>query len=156
MEKNKQNQNIVAIGVGFFMIAGIAILTFLMNGDKKDEKNGQSEKIISEKNANLASISPEALLKKISLNKTVKIIDIRSADDFGNEHVLNAFNYLPEAIQAEASTFDQSAEYVIIDDLGLTPKALTIIQYLSEKGFKNVAYLEGGFVGWKEDRKSTR
>jgi rhodanese-related sulfurtransferase len=148
MKIDKQNQNVFAIGVGFFLIAGVALFTIL--GGSKEETARRPQESSSTPKADISGISSEALLQKISFRQSVTLIDLRSPESFASEHLLGARNFSLESWKIEEDGFDRLAEYVLIDDFGLTPTALEFIGYLAEKEFKNVAYLEGGFSGWKE------
>lgn len=152
MDRDKESKNISAILVGFALIALVVLIPFLRsyfsdkNSESADENTPAAE---SEMNKNkYASISSKDLLNRINARHQLIIIDVRSEEDYKKNHIVDSLNipfsffseYFPEM------SVDQ--EYILVDDLGLTPSEIRIMDFLLDNNFLNIIYLEGGFSSW--------
>ena len=104
---------------------------------------------------NYSSLSAADLLKKINAGEKINLIDMRNAEDFAKEHIIDSKNYSAQDIAANFSTMDKNKKYILIDGLGLTPQEIEMLKFLSDNGFPDIAYLEGGFSGWKNNYNPT-
>ncbi len=144
---------------GFFAIAVVTLAFFLkpcffdkeINQESKDGASQNEELDFQGYN----SLTDADLLKKINKRETLAIIDIRNADSFGQEHIAGSKNILPENLESDLSSLDKDNPCVIIDNLGLDPMEIQVMKQLREKGFSDVAYLEGGFSQWKNQLNPT-
>lgn len=84
------------------------------------------------------------ILKK----QQVKIIDVRSREEFEEKHI-------PEAIHIELSQIDLSIEWFDKNDILVTAcgkgggRSADASEKLKELGFKNTYWLCGGTFGWE-------
>ena len=82
--------------------------------------------------------------------KKVKIIDVRSEEEFNQQHIPNAENIqLPQLITKEFITGTEEIIITVCTHGG--GRSQNAAQALKEKGIKNVYFLEGGTAGWFEE-----
>lgn len=149
--EQKQNHNLnnyKAVGIGFLMIAAVALLTFLRPSFYEENKNASEDR--SENPDNYKSVSAKDLLSKMNDEETV-IIDLRDADSFKAEHIAGSANLNGGVLASAISRMDKNKEYFLVDNVGITPSEIQAMDVFSQNGFKNVAYLEAGISGWKNN-----
>ena len=83
------------------------------------------------------------------LNSTVKIIDIRSAEDFEKQHVPDAVNIPAEILQNKLEIFSKEDSIVCVCNHG-HGRSQSAAELVYNNGFENTFYLEGGTAGWFE------
>ena len=157
--RKKQNNHAVAMSLGFLLIIFIAILAFfrLNKSQEVAKKNSEAPKnAIAENIQKATKISAGDLVKKIlDRQSDLTLIDVRGADDFAKEHLLDSQNTpLPTMLDAMAP-LDKNKNYTIINYDSASSSIAAIAKTLSDAGFKNVAYLDGGFKAWKEGFNAT-
>lgn len=158
--QQKPNNNLVAVGIGFFMIALIALITIWRShsaapsGQSQDDSLKQKQ-AISDSLQKGTKISDADLQSKIVSRANITLIDIRSAADFASEHILNSKNVPLPNLNDALSGLDKNKAYALIDygnDLSTTALAT---RTMSDGGFKQIYYLDGGFSAWKNDSEPT-
>jgi rhodanese-related sulfurtransferase len=82
--------------------------------------------------------------------KHIKIIDVRSPQEYAEQHIPEAEN-IPsdELFQKEMKTDEQEIIVMVCTYGG--QRSQKAAEGIREKGFENVYYLEGGTKGWFED-----
>ena len=83
----------------------------------------------------------ESLLKK---NKTVRLTDVRSKEEYDKAHIPEADNIPISNLEAN---FSKEDIIVCICNHG-NQRSQQAATFLNEKGFENAYYLEGGNAGW--------
>ena len=151
-EKNK-NLTATVIGLGLIvMVVGI----YFLKSYWENKKNPTTETSIntpddtSEKN-NASSLSIQDLLTKISKKEKMIIIDIRSATDFKQEHLEDSKNIPLEKFKNNFQESDKNAQYILIDANSSADVIDLAGNFLPQKGFTKVFYLDGGFNSWKSN-----
>ncbi len=156
---NEKKNEALIILIGFILIILIISLFFLRSsilGQKKASQLSQNSNVTNEeKFKNFPSINATDLAKKIEAKDQLLILDLREAESFGNEHILDSKNIDITNLENETATFKKEYTYFLIDDLGITPNEAQAMQYLKENGFTNIAYLEGGLTQWKNEFEPT-
>ncbi|MFA7319461.1 MAG: rhodanese-like domain-containing protein [Parcubacteria group bacterium] len=136
---------VLLVGAGFFM--------------KNYFQNSRSQNDASRSNAiqtdKFSSISVSDLAKKISANEKLFVFDLRDADSFSFEHILDSRNLSIEDLQKIVPDLDKGRTYFFVDDLGLTPDEIQVMQFFKDNGFTDIAYLEGGLTRWKNEYERT-
>lgn len=153
----EKNKNIKAIAIGFILILGIGAITYSKSLKKTAPPADNLEKIYAdEKNALQGKkITAEELLKKIQAAENIEIIDLRSADEFNKEHILNSKNIPYAEIGKRIAEFNENKVAIFIDD-GTTMEAANLAMgFIPKEGSLDVFYLEGGFSGWKNKYNPT-
>jgi hydroxyacylglutathione hydrolase len=150
----KQEKNITALMVGFFLVIlvmAIFVLKTHLKNNKTFSKDSSEELNIK----NYSNLSVEDLVEKNKGQNTPIIFDVRNEINFSQEHIIGSLNMPKEKIEKSLSDFNREKEYVLIDDLGLTPLETETMDFLEKNGFENIFYLEGGFSAWKSGGNRT-
>lgn len=150
--QEKQNNNLVAIIIGFCLILLIAAITFFKPSTQKNNPTPNSataNDVLTDNLRKAAKISSDELSKKILNNEKITILDIRSESAYIQEHLLNSKNVpLPSLTDALAG-LEKEWNYAVVDSgISLDTTALAI-SLLTDAGFQNISYLDGGFSAWK-------
>lgn len=152
MKKNIHS-NVVALGLGFFLIALIVGVSFFRTRNVKenlDNAEVSSASAITENIHKATKISSKDLAAKIMIPQNdLTLIDMRSPEDFAKEHLLNSHNVPFITISDAMAALDKNKPYVLIDYGQSVELTATIIKNMTDAGFKNISYLEGGFSAWK-------
>ncbi|MFA4817436.1 MAG: rhodanese-like domain-containing protein [Parcubacteria group bacterium] len=154
MRRNENKQNTLALIVGFGLIIIIAIFTIFKPFSDTIEKAPNDYAQSPTTSSDSKQISSEDLLKKIQAKESLAIIDVRSSDEFKNEHILDSQNIPADNFAASIEKLDKNKNYVIVDDRNENIGAAMAAD-LTQKEFKNVYYLTGGFPSWKSQLNPT-
>ncbi len=156
MQENEHKNDLRVVLIGFSVIILLSGLFFFkahFDQQKKTISSSQDKAISSTEN--FSSVSATALAKKISGGEKLSILDLRDADSFSTEHILDAKNLTLNNLAAETSNLNKSGEYFFVDDLGLTPNEIQAMHFFENNGFSNISYLEGGLAQWKNNYEPT-
>ncbi|MBK6835840.1 MAG: rhodanese-like domain-containing protein [Bacteroidetes bacterium] len=85
-------------------------------------------------------------------NQFVKIIDVRSREEFDLAHIPGAINIATLEIEIAIKLFDKS-DYLITACGKGGGRSTEAAEKLKALGFKNAAWLCGGTFGWIENNK---
>jgi len=104
-------------------------------------------------------ISPREAYNLIENNRgnpDFVIIDVRTAGEFGDEHIENAINldYYSEAFRDELDKLDRTKTYLIYCGTGSRGEDSLVI--MKELGFREVYNISGGITGWKAEGFPTK
>lgn len=160
-QNEKQSQkNLKAMTVSFLLIIFVILIFFIRPNffNKKNETALPNKTASSEEQPNpnnYSSLSSDELLEKVNAGDQLEIIDLRNIEDFAKEHLINSKNFSLQNMGDNVNSWDRDKEYVVVDDLGLTSQEIEAIKFLSDNGFFNVSYLEGGFSQWKNSLNPT-
>jgi len=100
------------------------------------------------------NITPQEAFTSIQDNKNnpnFVIIDVRTPEEFAEEHIENAINidYRSEAFRDELNNLDKGKTYLIYCRSGVrSGKALNIMEELN---FREVYNVSGGIIAWKAE-----
>ena len=83
----------------------------------------------------------------------VKVIDVREADEFAEEHVPNAVNvplgvFIRDLKRKGEEMVPKDIEVVVYCGSGV--RGGIAASFIEEKGWENVKNLTGGYAAWKE------
>lgn len=92
----------------------------------------------------ITKLKAEELLKQ---NNSVKLIDIRTADEFSKLHIPVAENIDAADLESKLSSFSKDDTIVCVCNKG-HERSQNAAEFLYNSGFENTFYLEGGTVGW--------
>jgi len=106
-----------------------------------------------EKHGAIVKMTADDLAKSLA-KKDLVIWDIRDADSFASEHIVDSINVDPANFSGEKQQTDKNKIYVLIDDLGDTAPGIIQTSFWSDD-YKNVYFLDGGFSGWKDNAGAT-
>lgn len=84
----------------------------------------------------------------------VRLIDIRSIEEFEKLHVPGAINIPSENLTKELEAFNPEDTMVCICNYG-KERGRQAAEIISNAGFKNTFYLQGGTMGWFDLKNET-
>lgn len=90
--------------------------------------------------------------KEIKAQPKAFLIDVRTANEFSNGHILNATNsdWKNGNFKTQISKVDKSKPVLIYCLSG--GRSDLAAKYLAEQGFKNITVLEGGLMKWRAEK----
>lgn len=158
MKKNIHS-NIIALGLGFFLIALIVGVAFFRTRNIKNTLNDNtisSTNSITENIRKATKISSDDLAAKMmNFQNDLILIDMRSPENFAEEHILNSNSVPFLTISTAIIALDKNKPYVLIDYDSSVELLATVVKNMTDAGFKNISYLEGGFAAWKAEYNPT-
>ena len=94
------------------------------------------------------AISLAELKNLLSTNKpNLKVIDIRSTEEYNKLHIPVAENIVVEDLKNQLSSFEKDDMLVCVCNKG-HDRSQNAAEFLFNNGFENTFYLEGGTLGW--------
>jgi rhodanese-related sulfurtransferase len=84
-------------------------------------------------------------------NRSVKLIDIRTPEEYEKMHVPGAVNMPAETIAGDNTEFSINDNIVCICNKG-QERSQNAAETIAGMGFTNVYYLKDGTVGWLNDK----
>jgi rhodanese-related sulfurtransferase len=96
----------------------------------------------------LIDVEAQAAVKLI--NNGALVIDLRSAESFGQGHIVNARNMPSDEIESRVSSLgaDSTKAIVAVCDAGVSSRRA--VSALRQKGFESVYSLKQGMTGWTQ------
>jgi rhodanese-related sulfurtransferase len=94
-------------------------------------------------------ISPKELAKFRQENKDLKLLDVRSREEFEATHIEGSVLMSQPVVQEIMAHWPRTESFVIIDHEGKL--ALDAAAYFMGHGFENVRCLSGGIDAWAQD-----
>ncbi len=105
------------------------------------------EHIIASHEADLSlQISPEDLAEARRAGGTLKIVDIRTREEFDAVHIEGATFFSQELMQEILGSWDRTSLVVFVDHQGT--RTADAAAYFAGHGFENVRCLRGGIDAW--------
>lgn len=104
----------------------------------------------SQKSENVELLDAKSFSEKIHNKEEVQLVDVRTPEEFKEQHIDNAtnVNWNDANFEQQVSNLDKSKPvYVYCKSGGRSAKATA---KLSEMGFTNVYELDGGILSWNE------
>ena len=76
------------------------------------------------------------------------VVDLRTASEFSQGHLVNAINVLPENIIEQINTLNtnKDAQVLLVCKTGSTSKKVSLL--LKKEGYENINILSGGMLNW--------
>lgn len=147
MEKNSKNLYAILIGVVLVLLVGA--FTILRPHFSKNNTPADTAKIedTTPKFDDSKGLKPDELLKKITAKENMLIIDVRDANSFNQEHILNSQN-IPMTDLANLGSAPKDKTVVLVDFDGSDSANLNKI-ISSQNGGQNIFFLIGGFSAWR-------
>ena len=101
-------------------------------------------------NASIAKTIPVAEYKKmVDENKDIQLIDVRTPEEFGEDHLSNAvnINFNGNDFNQKINALDKSKKTMIYCLSG--GRSGSALDYMSKNGFKEVYNMQGGILQWR-------
>ena len=96
----------------------------------------------------MEAMSITEVKQKLSSGKeTLRLIDIRSEEEYKKMHIPVAINIPAPMLETATSVFNKNELIVCVCNKG-HERSQNAATFLSDKGFDNAYYLEGGTLGW--------
>ena len=86
-------------------------------------------------------------VKEMVEKNSAIIVDIRDYASFQSGHISNAIHLTDDTVQQFISNTDKEKPLVVYCYHGISSQGAAA--YFSEKGFKDVSSMTGGFEGWR-------
>ena len=103
------------------------------------------------------ALSPEAFHDLLKTEKTIKLIDVRTKEEYDEGHIAGAVLLPVQELTSEAieKKWIKKEDEILLycRSGGRSGKALEIFQSL---GYRNVKHLGGGILAWEEKKKSVQ
>ena len=99
----------------------------------------------------ISVIEAYSLIQKNKDSEDFVIIDVRTPEEFANEHIENAINldYYSEDFRDELDTLDKERTYLIYCRSG--KRSGNALKIMKELGLKKVFNMLGGIIQWKAE-----
>ena len=94
-------------------------------------------------------ISPKELAELLKTNKAVKLLDVRSREEFEATHIDGSLLMSQPVVQEIMAKWPRSETFVIVDHEGKL--SLDAAAYFMGHGFENVRCLRGGIDAWSQE-----
>ena len=91
-------------------------------------------------------IEPSVLAKRLDAGEDIRLVDIRSREEFEAVHIESSVLLTQPLMQKILGTWDNDQRFVVIDHLG--KKGLDAAAYYMGHGMQNVHALRGGIDAW--------
>lgn len=151
-ETLQKNDSLKALAIGFVLIVAVVGIIFF----KSQAKSGTGKTDISDdaklaevEKVKLASMSVEVLNKKLLENDDIMIIDVRSQEEYRQEHIIDSKNIPLDQLRTSLSQLSLDKQFVLVDGSG-DPAAISAAeQELTAMNYSDTPYLSGGFAAWK-------
>lgn len=154
--QDKKNQEKKALIIGFTLILLVVLFAFIK---PYFNKNGSAGNGIAPQNKiqNYPKISFSNLQSKIRSGENMQIIDIRTSDFYGAEHIVDSVNIPFDELENNNMEVDPNKLIVVLSEGsdGDMANEYQAIQIIKDKGFKNVEALAGGMISWKNNYGQT-
>lgn len=84
-------------------------------------------------------------------NKGALVLDVRSAEEFAQGHIVEARNIALEQLASSVDTLKKYREKPVIVCCEAGSRSAQAVKSLKAQGFTNVTSLQGGLAGWRQD-----
>lgn len=88
--------------------------------------------------------------EKINKDKNVLVLDVRTAEEFSEEHIKGAINIPVQEIERQLNELKKYKNYEIIVYCRSGNRSRKASEILVKNGFKHVYNLTGGIIEWKK------
>ena len=101
------------------------------------------------------TISVAEFAKKIKEDKNVVILDVRTPQEYTQEHLPNAIleNMQEDDFEQNIAKMDKNQTYLLYCKVG--GRSSKALETMKKTGFKQVFHLDGGIVEWKKAGEKT-
>ena len=107
------------------------------------------------KNTENTTISVSEFSKKIKEDKNAVILDVRTLQEYAQEHLPNAIleNMQEDSFEANIAKMDKNKTYLLYCKVG--GRSGKAVETMKKAGFKQVFDLDGGIDDWKKAGEKT-
>ena len=157
--KNEESKQLNKIIIAGTFLVGLVILFTLFRSFQVNKKTpaentatkADSQEVVAEEK----TLSVEEAQTKIRNRESLTILDLRDNASFAKEHLLDAKNIPLSDLDSALGNLDPTKTYLALD-AGTTVDQINIAAKIFQNhNFKNVFFLTGGFVAWKNKLATT-
>jgi len=141
------NKDKLALLIGLLLIIVIAIITFY-RAENDEEFVVKDE--VTEEIGSFSEISAKDLQKRIRIDESIKIIDIRDRSEYEYDHIADSINISLSDIGKSGDNLDSENTLVIVGNASGNDYN-NIVAIFESAGYQNILVLSGGFSRWKND-----
>ncbi len=94
-------------------------------------------------------IEPKQLTELLENDKSVRLLDVRSREEFEATHIAGAVLMSQQTVQEIMGQWPRDRQFVIVDHAG--KQALDAAAYFMGHGFEQVRCLRGGIDAWSQE-----
>lgn len=154
--QDKKNQEKKALIIGFTLILLVVLFAFIKPYFNKNRSAGNGM-ATQNKIQDYPQISFSDLQSKIRSGENMQIIDIRTSDFYGAEHIVDSVNIPFDELENNNMEVDPNKLIVVLSEGsdGDMANEYQAIQIIKDKGFKNAEALAGGMISWKNNYGQT-
>jgi rhodanese-related sulfurtransferase len=147
-----EKNNNAALIIGVLLIAIVIVITIVRTGFSSDVSNTAENNSASaglEKSSDDSNpISNSQLAEKARNKENIEIIDIRDADSFMLDHLLDSVNLEQSGLESYVSGSRKSENFIIVDEDGTVSPDLVKNLSKNHPDVK-IYFLTGGYLAWK-------
>lgn len=94
-------------------------------------------------------ISPEEVYKAVNDNRNLQLIDVRTQEEFGEDHLKTAQNICvtDDDFKEKVAKLDKNEPVYLYCRSG--KRSARAAQIMKDMGFKEIYDMEGGFLNWE-------
>ena len=158
MSNSEANQIKKVSVIGGFFILLVVFFTlsrFYSNQRKIDSANSLKPEEATEVIQQEKMLSVEQAQEKIRNRQIDAIIDLRDAESFKIEHLLDSRNIPLNELDNTLGGLDPTKNYFVLDDGKKTDQLNVAAKIFQNHNFSNVYFLTGGFIAWKNQMAMT-
>mgnify|MGYP003336513617 CR=1 FL=1 len=151
----KRQELFVLLGGGIMIICvGIWYIghSLKSNSEKNSADQAAASADIAKNQSDMKTITTDMLRQKLTNDENVKLIDIRSKEEYDQEHLLNSVLLGPSALNAFVPEKDTIV--VIIYSEADKDTLATAENILEQKSYPSF-FIRGGFEAWKQSGNQT-
>ena len=151
-----QIKKVSVIG-GFFILLVVffTLSRFYSNQRKIDSANSLKPEEATEVIQQEKMLSVGQAQEKIRNRQIDAIIDLRDAESFKIEHLLDSRNIPLNELDNTLGGLDPTKNYFVLDDGKKTDQLNVAAKIFQNHNFSNVYFLTGGFIAWKNQMAMT-
>ncbi len=150
MPLNKSKEKLILF-IGFLLIAVVALVTFLRPSFRNSEKKDFSAD--SQPVKEYPAISAKELAEKLKNKENVFILDVRTADEYQIEHIIDSVSVPLEEL--DKKEIDAAVDAVIVILGSGSDQSNRAAEIMEIKGFQNLLVLSGSLAAWKNNNGQT-
>ena len=95
-----------------------------------------------------SQIVPAEVTRLIN-HEDAELLDVRSAEDFANGHIINAVNIDATTLGEREKELDKYKDKTVVICCGQGQESIRVVRSLKMKGFEKLYSLKGGISAWQ-------
>lgn len=136
--------------IGFAALVVVVVGIAFVSQRFSNEVGGQQAELVNVNGNTLTPAEANNLIRANKSNKKFIILDVRTPEEFAEEHIENArnLNFDAENFKSEVNKLHRNQKYLLYCKNG--GKSGKTVNMMRDNGIKEIFYLQGGLTKWKE------